>query len=104
MVPRMRNLMLKISRENNEEYFQLNEEEREQVAHNIARTVINSAAELLNGYTSDELQDIMELSINNLASLEEQFIELEMYCEALMMRDAINKIANDISELVNKKL
>lgn len=104
MEPRMLNLMQRISRENDEGYFLLNAEDRDDVAANIAQKVIHTTIEILNGYVDSELPDIMELAITNLTSLEEQFVELEMYCEALMMRDAVNKIQNDLSELVNQKL
>lgn len=104
MEPRMRNLMQRISRENDEAYFMLNAEDRDDVASNIAQKVIHTTIEILNGYVDSELPDIMELAITNLASLEQQFVELEMYCEALMMRDALNKIQNDLSVLVKQKL
>lgn len=104
MEPRMRNLMQRISKENDEAYFLLNAEDREDVAANIAQKVIQTTVEILNGYVDSELPDIMELAITNLTSLEAQFVELELYAEALMMKDAVNKIQNDLSELVNQKL
>ncbi len=104
MEPKMKNMMLRIKQQNNEVYFNLNAEERDEIAHNIATKVINTTVEMLNGYERDELEDIMELSIINLSSLEIQFAELEMYAEALMMKDAINKIYNDLSEMVGNKL
>lgn len=104
MEPRMRNLMQRISKENDEAYFLLNAEDREDVAANIAQKVIQTTVEILNGYVDSELPDIMELAITNLTSLEAQFVELELYAEALMMKDAVNKIQNDLSVLVKQKL
>jgi len=100
----MRRIMEKLKRDVTEEYFDLNEEERNEVAKHISVTVINTTIEILNGYNREELPEIMELAITNLTSLEQKFVEMEMYAQAAMMKDAIIKIHNDIQELAKSKL
>lgn len=100
MEPRMRRIMEKLKRDVTEEYFDLSVEERNEVAGHISKTVIHTTIEILNGYNSEELPDIMELAINNLTSLEHKFVEMEMYAQAAMMFDAIRKIEKDINELI----
>lgn len=104
MEPKMRRIMEKLKTEADDDYFKLNPEEREGVVSHIAHTVINTTVQILNGYNRDELPDILELSIINLSSLELKFVELEMYAQAEMMKNTIEKIENDLFELVKDKL
>ena len=104
MEPKMRRLMEKIKKDGNDDYFYLPQTDRDLISINIAGTVLNETIKLLNGYTTEELPDILELSINNLTSLQEQFVELEMYVQAQMMRDTIEKLNDDLLDLAGKEL
>jgi hypothetical protein len=102
--PRMKRLMEKIRDEDNTNYFQLSAEEKDVVIKRIASITLTQTIDILNNYTRDELPDIFEISIINLTSLEEQFIEMEMYEQSAMMRDSITILQNDLDELVKPKL
>jgi len=104
MEPRMRRLMERIKQDETTEYFLLTDEEKDVVAHQIASTTLTTTISLLNNYTREELPDLFDISIINLTSLEEQFVELEMYSQAQMMRDAITILTNDLFELAKPKL
>jgi hypothetical protein len=104
MEPRMRRLMERIKQDETTEYFNLTDEEKDVVAHQVASTTLTTTISLLNNYTREELPDLFDISIINLTSLEEQFVELEMYSQAQMMRDAITILTNDLFELAKPKL
>ena len=104
MEPRMKRLMEKIRREDNVNYFTLTQDEKQSMAQQIATTTLTTTISLLNNYTRDELPDLFEISIINLTSLEEQFVEMEMYSQAQMMRDSITILTNDLFELAKPKL
>ena len=104
MEPRMRRLMEKIKKDDSTDYFSLTQEEKGVVAQQVASTTLTTTISLLNNYTRDELPDLFEISIINLTSLEEQFVELEMYSQAQMMRDSITILTNDLFELAKPKL
>lgn len=102
--PRMKRLMEKIRDEDNTNYFELNAEEKDVVAKRIASITLTQTIDILNNYTREELPDLFEISIINLTSLEAQFIEMEMYEQAAMMRGSITILQNDLDELVKPKL
>lgn len=104
MEPRMRRIMERIRQDETTEYFTLTPDEKEVVAQQIASTTLTQTISLLNNYTREELPDLFDISIINLTSLEEQFVELEMYSQAQMMRDAITILQNDLFELAKPKL
>lgn len=104
MEPRMKRLMERIRQDETTEYFTLSQEEKEVVAQQVASTTLTTTISLLNNYTREELPDLFDISIINLTSLEEQFVELEMYSQAQMMRDAITILQNDLFELAKQKL
>ena len=104
MEPRMRRLMERIKQDETTEYFSLTDEEKDVVAHQVASTTLTTTISLLNNYTRDELPDLFEISIINLNSLQEQFVELEMYSQAQMLKDAITILTNDLFELAKQKL
>jgi len=104
MEPRMRRLMERIRRDETTEYFLLTDEEKEVVAQQVASTTLTTTISLLNNYTREELPDLFDISIINLTSLEEQFVELEMYSQAAMVKDAITILTNDLFELAKPKL
>jgi hypothetical protein len=104
MEPRMRRLMEKIKQDETTEYFILTDEEKDVVAHQVASTTLTTTISLLNNYTREELPDLFDISIINLTSLEEQFVELEMYSQAAMIKDAITILTNDLFELAKPKL
>lgn len=104
MEPRMRRLMEKIREDDNTDYFNLTKEERQVIAQQIATTTLTTTISLLNNYTREELPDLFDISIINLTSLEEQFIEMEMYEQSQMMRDSITILTNDLFELAKPKL
>jgi hypothetical protein len=104
MEPRMRRLMERIKQDETTEYFLLTDEEKDVVAHQVASTTLTTTISLLNNYTREELPDLFEISIINLNSLQEQFVELEMYSQAQMLKDAITILQNDLFELAKPKL
>jgi hypothetical protein len=104
MEPRMKRLMEKIRDDDTTEYFTLTQEEKDIVAHQVASTTLTTTISLLNNYTRDELPDLFEISIINLNSLQDQFVELEMYSQAQMLKDAITILQNDLFELAKQKL
>jgi hypothetical protein len=104
MEPRMRRLMERIRRDETTEYFLLTDEEKEIVAQQVASTTLTTTISLLNNYTREELPDLFDISIINLQSLEEQFVELEMYSQAAMIKDAITILTNDLFELAKREL
>lgn len=104
MEPRMRRLMEKIKQDETTEYFLLTDEEKDVVSHQVASTTLTTTISLLNNYTREELPDLFDISIINLTSLEEQFVELEMYSQAAMIKDAITILTNDLFELAKPKL
>lgn len=104
MEPRMRRLMEKIKQDETTEYFILTDKEKDVVAHQVASTTLTTTISLLNNYTREELPDLFDISIINLTSLEEQFVELEMYSQAAMIKDAITILTNDLFELAKPKL
>lgn len=104
MEPKMRRIMEKLKSDEDDNYFKLTDEEKEEVIVHVAATVVNTMVQILNGYDRDELEEILELSITNLLSLEEKFAELEMYAQCQLMRDVINKMQDDLFELVKNKL
>lgn len=104
MEPRMKRLMEKIKQDDTTEYFTLTDDEKLVVAQQIATTTLTTTISLLNNYTRDELPDLFEISIINLNSLQDQFVELEMYSQAQMLKDAITILTNDLFELAKPKL
>lgn len=104
MEPGMKRLMERIRKDKSTEYFSLTEEEKDVVAQQVASTTLTTIISLLNNYTRDELPDLFDISIINLTSLEEQFVELEMYSQAAMVKDAITILTNDLFELAKPKL
>jgi len=104
MEPRMRRLMDRIRKDETTEYFLLTDEEKEVVAQQVASTTLTTTISLLNNYTREELPDLFEISIINLNSLQDQFVELEMYSQAQMLKDAITILTNDLFELAKPKL
>lgn len=104
MEPKMRNIMEKLKKNVTDDYFSLDDEEKNIISFQIARTVIDTTINMFNNYTREELPSIIDLAITNISMLEQQFVEMEMYAQAQMMSDAIIKIQNDISKLVGKEL
>ena len=104
MEPRMKRLMEKIKQDDTTHYFNLNDNEKQIVAQQIATTTLTTTISLLNNYTREELPDLFDISIINLTSLQDQFVELEMYEQAQMLRDAITILTNDLFELAKPKL
>lgn len=104
MEPRMRRLMERIKQDETTEYFNLTDEEKGVVAQQVASTTLTTTISLLNNYTRDELPDLFEISIINLNSLQDQFVELEMYSQAQMLKDAKTILTNDLFELAKPKL
>ena len=84
--------------------LKLTDKEKDVVAHQVASTTLTTTISLLNNYTREELPDLFDISIINLTSLEEQFVELEMYSQAAMIKDAITILTNDLFELSKPKL
>lgn len=99
MQPRMRRIMLKLKNDDAEYYFDLCDDDKEIVTKQIATTVVNETINLINNYTSEEFGSILELSIRNLQSLLEHFVETEMYAQAQMMKDTILLIESDLEHI-----
>lgn len=104
MEPRMRRILEKLKREENEDYFHMTQKDKDAVSRQIATVVINTTIEILNGYNREELPEILDLSITNLSSLEQHFVDMEMYAQAEMMKDAIFKLHDDLSKISTTKL
>lgn len=94
--PKMKRIMEKLKNDDTDYYFELCKEDREIVAKQIATSVVNETINLINGYTREELGTILELSIKNLQSLLDHFVEEEMYQQAEMMKDTISLIQGDL--------
>ena len=99
MQPRMRRIMLKLKNDDAQYYFDLCDEDKEIVTKQIATTVVNETINLINNYTRDEFGSILELSIRNLQSLLEHFVEMEMYAQCQMMKDTISLIESDLEHI-----
>ena len=99
MQPRMRRILQKLKNEDAEYYFDLCDDDKEIVTKQIATTVVNETINLINNYTSEEFGSILELSIRNLQSLLEHFVETEMYAQAQMMKDTILLIESDLEHI-----
>ena len=99
MQPRMKRIMEKLRNDDTGYYFELCDEDKEIVVRQIATTVVNETINLINNYTRDELGTILELSIKNLQSLLDHFIEEEMYSQCQMMKDTILLIESDLEHL-----
>jgi hypothetical protein len=99
MQPKMRRIMQKLKNDDAEYYFDLCDDDKEIVTKQIATTVVNETINLINNYTSEEFGSILELSIRNLQSLLEHFVETEMYAQAQMMKDTILLIESDLEHI-----
>jgi hypothetical protein len=95
----MRRIMQKLKNDDAEYYFDLCDDDKEIVTKQIATTVVNETINLINNYTSEEFGSILELSIRNLQSLLEHFVETEMYAQAQMMKDTILLIESDLEHI-----
>lgn len=98
MGPRMKRIMEKLKNDDVDYYFELSEEDRQLVTKQIATTVVNETINLINNYTREELGTILELSIRNLQTLLDQFVELEMYSQCQMLKDTISLIEGDLEQ------
>lgn len=98
MGPRMKRIMEKLKNDDVDYYFELSEEDRQLVTKQIATTVVNETINLINNYTREELGTILELSIRNLQTLLDQFVELEMYSQCQMLFDCIKLIEGDLEQ------
>lgn len=104
MGPKVFRMVEKIKKNYNDEYFDMTEIEQDQVAEEIATIIIHIVIGFFNEYSQEELPDLYDLAITNLKSLEEHFVELELYSYAAMIKDSITKLNNDLSTLVEPKL
>jgi len=99
MEPRMKRILQKLKNDDADYYFDLCEDDREIVTKQIATTVVNETINLINNYTREELGSILELSIRNLQTLLDHFVETEMYAQAQMMKDTISLIESDLEHM-----
>ena len=104
MEPQMKKLLDKIQKDAKYNYFELEQGDKDILCHEIAASSLNVTISMINGYTREELPDVFDITITNLLSLQQQFEDMEMYQLAQMMKDAIEKLTNDLQELVGQKL
>ena len=104
MEPHTKRLLMKLQKETKYNYFELEDDDKDIICHEIAASSLNVTISLINGYTREELPDVFDITIMNLLSLQQQFEDMEMYMLAQMMKDAILKLTNDLQELVGQKL
>ena len=104
MGPKMVRMMKKIQETYDKDYFTLPKKKRDLVAEEIATTILSVTIMMFNNYERGELPDIFDLAISNLKSLEETFVDDELYGFAAMVRDSIVKLQDDLSNLAEPEL
>lgn len=104
MGPKMVRMMNKIKSVYDKDYFNLPPNKKDIVAEEIATTILSVTIMMFNNYERGELPDIFDLAITNLKSLEETFVDDELYGFAAMVRDSIIKLEDDLSKLAEPEL
>ena len=104
MGPKMVRMMKTIRETYDKDYFTLPKKKRDIVAEEIATTILSVTIMMFNNYEKGELPDIFDLAISNLKSLEETFVDDELYGFAAMIRDSIIKLEDDLSKMVEPEL